>query len=128
LPSKYASRFNLETFFVSFSIEPFTWLVEYAVHKLAMEESRHGRMIGKDEYAWTREGRIILDSSLIRRFLELLERMFQNEKPYIFKHGVKRKDGLSMCQEITIAKIQIQKLADYCIRKETVRILPVRRN
>ena len=36
-------------------IEPFRWLVEYAVYKLAVEEPTHGRMIKKSEYAWTRE-------------------------------------------------------------------------
>ena len=86
-------------------IEPFRWLVESAVYKLAVEQPRHGRVIRKSEYAWTHEGKIILDSSLIRRFLELLGRAFQNERLYKFKHGIKRKDGMSMCQEITIAKI-----------------------
>src|SRR2546425_5245588 len=32
-------------------IEPFRWLVEYAVYKLAIEEPRHGRMVKKSEYA-----------------------------------------------------------------------------
>lgn len=98
-------------------IEPFRWLVEYAVYKLAVEEPAHGRMIRKDEYAWTREGRVILDSGLIRRFLELLERIFQNERLYKFMHGIKRRDGLSMCQEMTIAKIRLQGLADFCAVK-----------
>jgi CRISPR-associated protein Cas1 len=98
-------------------IEPFRWLVEYAVYKLAVEEPKHGRVIRKDEYAWTREERIILDEGLVRRFLELLERKLQSERPYKFKHGLRRKDGMSMCQEITIAKINVQQLADYCIGK-----------
>jgi CRISPR-associated protein Cas1 len=54
-------------------------------------------MIKKSEYAWTREGKIILDSGLVRRFLELLGRIFRNERPYGFKHGIKRKDGMSTC-------------------------------
>ncbi|MEW6604799.1 MAG: CRISPR-associated endonuclease Cas1 [Thermoproteota archaeon] len=95
-------------------IEPFRWLVEYAVYKLAVEEPRHGRMIRKDEYAWTKEGRVILDSELLRRFLELLERLFQNEWPYKFKHGIKRRDGTSMRQEITIAKITVQTMSEFC--------------
>jgi CRISPR-associated protein Cas1 len=101
-------------------IEPFRWLVEYAVYKLAVEEPKHGRMIRKDEYAWTREGKVILDSGLTRRFLELLERTFQNERPYGFKHGLKMRNGLSMCQEITICKISIAHLADYCRVKQRV--------
>jgi CRISPR-associated protein Cas1 len=95
-------------------IEPFRWLVEHTVYKFVVLESNHGRSIKKTEYAWTKEGKIILDSGLIRRFLELLERIFQDERPYKFKHGIKRRDGLSMCQEITIAKISVQRIADFC--------------
>jgi hypothetical protein len=76
-----------------------------AVYKIA-GETNHNHRITKRDYAWTREGRIILDDGLIRRFLELLERKFQSERPYKFNHGLKRKDGMSMCQEITIMKIQ----------------------
>lgn len=96
-------------------IEPFRWLVEYAVYKLAVDEPQHGRVIKRDAYAWTREGRVILDDSLIRRFLELLERKFQSERPYRFKHGIKRRDGMSMCQELTIAKITIQDTLTFCL-------------
>lgn len=44
-----------------------------------------------------------------------LERKFQFERPYAFRHGIKRKGGLSLCQEIIIAKIMIQNLTDYCL-------------
>lgn len=94
-------------------IEPFRWLVEYAAYKIA-SETNHNRPITKRDYVWTREGKIVLDDNLIRRFLELLERRFQTERPYKFKHGIKRRDGLSMCQEITIAKIAVTSLVDYC--------------
>lgn len=102
------------------TLEPFRWLVEYAVYKLAVDEPEHGRIIRKDDYTWTREGRIILDDSLVRRFLELLEKKSQSERPYSFKRGIKRDDGLSMCQEITIAKIHTQMLAYFCVRKNSV--------
>lgn len=98
-------------------IEPFRWLVEYCVYKIA-SDTNHNHPITKRDYAWTKEGRIVLDDDLIRRFLELLERKFQSERPYKFKHGVKRRDGLSMCQEITIAKINVHELAEYCVGKE----------
>ncbi len=59
-----------------------------------------------------------MDSELTRRFLELLERSFQMERPYKFKHGLKKENGMSMCQEITIVKIYIQNLAEFCINEE----------
>ena len=94
-------------------IEPFRWLVEYAVYKIGTD-SNHEYRITKKDYAWTRESRRVLDDDLIRRFLELLERKFQSERLYRFKHGVKLEDGLSMCQEITIAKISVTQLAEFC--------------
>jgi CRISP-associated protein Cas1 len=49
-------------------IEPFRWLVDRAVYQLAVNEARHGRQIRRKDYTWTREGRIILSSELIRRY------------------------------------------------------------
>ena len=97
-------------------IEPFRWLVEYAVYKMA-SDTNHNHPITKRDYAWTREGKIIFDDELIRRFLELLERKFQTERPYKFKHGIKRRDGMSMCRELTITKIEVQRLAESYIKR-----------
>ena len=96
-------------------IEPFRWLVEYSVYKLANSDNKQS--IKKKHYAVTREGKVVLDYDLIRRFLEMLERTFQKERRYDFRHGAKTSDGLKSCQEITIAKIYVQNLADYCIGK-----------
>lgn len=96
-------------------IEPFRWLVEYAVYKLSNHQQYH-YTIKKKEYTWTREGKVVMDSSLIRRFLELFERKLQTERPYKFKHGLKRSDGISMCQEATTIKICTQSVADYFVK------------
>jgi len=95
-------------------IEPFRWLVEYSVYKLAITHNKT-QLIKKREYTWTREGSVVMDSGLIRRFLEILERTFQTERLYKLKHGVKMKDGMSMCQEITITKIFVNNMIDYCV-------------
>ena len=65
-----------------------------------------------------KEGLVVLDYNLIRRFLELLERTFQKERRYAFKHGAKTNDGLKSCQEITIAKIVVQNLAEFCLERQ----------
>lgn len=67
-----------------------------------------------------------------RKLIELYGEAPQREKPftydwsetsqraerlYKFKHGVKRRDGMSMCQEITIAKFQVQELADFLSKR-----------
>ncbi len=93
-------------------IEPFRWLVEYSVYKFSILD-RNG--IRFKDYTHTRDGNVVMDSDLIRRFLEVLERKFQSERPYEFKHGLKREDGMSMCQEITIVKNMIQDFRNSCI-------------
>ena len=100
-------------------MEPFRWLVDYSVWKLANAHSKEQRIYQKD-YAYTKDGSVVMDNSLIRRFLELLERTFQMERRYEFKHGAKTKDSLKLCQEITIAKIAVQNLADFCTKKINV--------
>ena len=95
-------------------IEPFRWMVDYAVYSLANNQNSRQRIYLKD-YSHTKDGYVILDYSLIKRFLERLERVFTKERPYRIKHGRKRSDGLSMCQEITIVKTTVQDLADYCL-------------
>lgn len=88
-------------------IEPFRWLVEYTVWKFATLQTNGIRL---KDYVHTKDGYVVMDSVLIRRFLESLERKFQSEREYSFTHGRKMKNGLSMCQEITICKIFVQKL------------------
>jgi len=100
-------------------IEPFRWLVEYSVWKIA-EDYHKGLRIDKKDYARTREGSVVMDYSLIRRFLERLERTFQMERRYDFKHGMKTSDGLKSCQEITIGKIAITNLASFCVGERDI--------
>lgn len=57
----------------------------------------------------------MVNQKIVQKILEFLERKFQSGRPYKFKHGIKMKDGMSICQEITIIKIVTQKLAAYCI-------------
>jgi CRISP-associated protein Cas1 len=96
-------------------IEPFRWLVECAVWRLSEAKSKH--RISKKQYAFTREGNVVLDSELIRIFLEMLERVFQKERRYDYKFGLKTKDRLKSIQEITITKVLIQDLSEFCISK-----------
>lgn len=99
-------------------MEPFRWLVEYTVYKIADSRKSYRNTIHEKDYAWTREGKIVLDSDLIRRFLIWLSKKFESRRLYMRNGGgMKRDDGMSKCQEITIAKISVQNLADYCIGK-----------
>ena len=97
-------------------MEPFRWLVDYSVWKISDAKSKN--RISKKQYSYTRDGNIVIEYDLIRKFLELLERTFQKERRYAYKHGAFTKDGLKSVQEITISKIVVQNLAEYCIRKQ----------
>jgi len=97
-------------------MEPFRWLVDCAVCKLSIAKSAN--RISKKQYAHTRDGNVALEYDLIRKFLELLERAFQSERRYEYRHGAKTQDGLKWVQKITIAKITIQYLTEYCIKKQ----------
>jgi len=96
-------------------MEPFRWLVECAVWKISDAKSAH--RISKKQYSHTREGFVVLEYDLIRTFLELLERVFAKERRYDYKFGLKTSDGLKLVQEITVAKIMIQNLGEYCENK-----------
>jgi len=50
--------------------------------------------------------------------INTIERTFQKKRRYESRYGAKTRDGLRPCQEITIAKICVQNLADYCIDKQ----------
>jgi CRISPR-associated protein Cas1 len=99
-------------------IEPFRWLVDYSVWRLCGDHNK-GHTVVKKDYARTREGNIVMDYSLIKRFLERLERTFQIERRYDFRHGMKTVDGLKNVQEITISKIAVTNIADFCIGKKS---------
>jgi len=98
-------------------IEPFRWLVDYTVWKIANNSSKHHRIKLK-EYSYSKEGTVVIEYDLLKRFLELLERQFSQERKYSFRHGPKTESGLKSVQEITIAKIMIQNLVEFCLGKQ----------
>ncbi|AFS80663.1 CRISPR-associated Cas1 family protein [Candidatus Nitrosopumilus koreensis AR1] len=98
-------------------IEPFRWLVDYTVYSMANHSSTRQRIKLK-EYSFTKDGTVVLEYSLIKRFLEMLERQFSQERKYSFRHGKKTKDGLKSVQEITVVKIIIQNLVEYSTGKQ----------
>ena len=98
-------------------MEPFRWLVESAVYHVAnTKDSRH--CIRIKDYAMTMDGSVVLSNELKRTFLEKVERNFQKEREYKFRYAKSKKNGMNDCQEITIAKIVVQNLAEFCIGKQ----------
>jgi len=99
-------------------IEPFRWLVDYTVFQIANHNDSRKRIRLK-EFVHTTEGKVVLDYDLVRRFLEMLERNFQKKRRCNYKFGLKTKDGLKSVREITIAKMTVTNLVEYCIGKNT---------
>lgn len=93
-------------------MEPFRWVVDYAVFQIATNKD-HGQRIRLKDYVHTKDGSIVMDDSLIRRFLEKLERTFQQERKYEFRYGAKTGDGLKNVQEITRLKIMLAFIIEY---------------
>ena len=93
-------------------MEPFRWLVDSTVWKFAVLNQVH--RIRLQDYTHTKDGSVVMSNYLIKRFLEKLERTFQQDRRYEFRHGAKTQDGLKDVQEITIAKIAVSNLSEYC--------------
>src|SRR2546422_11530820 len=100
------------------TIEAFRCLVEKGVYHVANTDDWRHKLLLKD-YAWTKDGLVVLSDRIKKNFLERLEREFQKEREYDFRHGMKTSGGLKSCQEITIAKILVRNLAEFCLGKQT---------
>jgi len=129
--SKFVNGFGLDTYcgfyhkshtgfqpLVYDIMEPFRWLVDYTVWKFSDLNQLH-RIRVKD-YTHTKDGSVVMSDYLIKRFLEKLERTLQQERKYDFRHGKKTNDGLKSVQEITIVKIAVTNLAEYCVQKKNL--------
>jgi CRISPR-associated protein Cas1 len=99
-------------------IEPFRWLVEKTVYRLGNAKNKK-LQIKKEHYAkHVKSGMVLLDTELVKKFLEMLEVDFRKTREYERRNGMKKENGLSNCAEITIAKIVVQNLAEYCLGKQ----------
>jgi len=95
-------------------IEPFRWLVEKTVYRLGNAKNKK-LQIKKEHYTkHAKSGMVLLDTELVKKFLEMLEVDFRKTREYDRRNGMKKENGLANCSEITIAKISIQNLSDFC--------------
>ena len=63
---------------------------------------------------WIKSSKGLLDTELVQKFLEMLEVDFRKTREYARRNGMKKENGMANCSEITIAKILIQNLSDFC--------------
>ena len=95
-------------------IEPFRWLVEKTVYRLGNAKNKKLQIKKSHYIKHAKSGMVLLDTELIQKFLEMLEVDFRKTRQYQRKNGLKKANGLSNCSEITIAKISIENLSDFC--------------
>jgi len=94
---------------VYYVIESFRWLVESSVYDITHATNNRYKMRLQD-FAYTRDGMVVLSDRLKKNFLEKLERNFQNKREIKFKFGRSKKNGMNNCEEIIIAKIFLNDL------------------
>jgi CRISP-associated protein Cas1 len=95
-------------------IEPFRWLVEKTVYRLGNAKNKKLQIQKKHYIKHNKSGMVLLDTELVQKFLEMLEVDFRKTREYERRNGMKKENGLSNCAEITITKISIQNLSDFC--------------
>ena len=95
-------------------IEPFRWLVEKTVYRLGTAKNKKLQIKKSHYIKHAKSGMVLLDTELIQKFLEMLEVDFRKTRQYQRKNGLKKANGLANCSEITIAKISIENLSDFC--------------
>jgi len=92
-------------------IEPFRWLVELSVYDIVSATNNRYKMRLQD-FAYTRNGMVVLSNKVKKNFLEKLERNFQKKIEIEFKSGRSKKNGLNNCEEITLAKLFLTGIQD----------------
>jgi CRISP-associated protein Cas1 len=99
-------------------IEPFRWIVEKTVYRLGTMKNKKSQIKKSHYIKHNKSGMVLLDTELVKRFLEMLEVDFRKTREYSRKNGMRKENGLSNCAEITIIKIVIENLSDFCTKKQ----------
>ncbi len=87
-------------------IEPFRHLVDRSVFEI--QDS-----IGKNDYAYSRNGIVVLSDDLKKRYIELLSSVFDRKRLYKARTGIRRSDGNQRMEAITIMKMKCVELKNH---------------
>jgi len=105
-------------------IEPFRHLVDRSVFEIQDE-------IRKKDYAFSREGVVVLSNELKKKYINLLSTIFDRKRDYKARTGIRRMDGYQRMEEITIMKMKCIELGEVIKGRNnalTVQILSSRRD
>jgi CRISPR-associated protein Cas1 len=89
-------------------VEPFRHLVDRSVFEIQDQ-------IRKKDYAFSREGIVVLSDELKRKYIDLLSTIFDRKRDYKARSGIRRTDGYQRMEEITIMKMKCIELKGYVL-------------
>jgi hypothetical protein len=69
--------------------------------------------IRKKDYAFSRQGIVVLSDELKRKYIELLSSILDRKRDYKARVGIRRSDGYQRMEEITIMKMRCAELRDF---------------
>jgi CRISPR-associated protein Cas1 len=92
-------------------VEPFRHLVDRSIFEI----QEH---IGKNDYAFSRQGIVVLSDELKRKYIDLLSVIFDRKRDYKARTGIRRADGYQRMEEITIMKMKCIELREYLMDVE----------
>ena len=84
-------------------IEPFRHLVDRSIFEVQDQ-------IKKKDYAFSREGIVVLSDELKKKYIALLSTIFDRKRVYKARTGIRRRDGYQRMEEITIMKMKCVEL------------------
>lgn len=87
-------------------IEPFRHLVDRSIFEIQDH-------IGKNDYAFSRQGIVVLSNILKTKYVDLLSAIFDRKRDYKARTGIRRSDGYQRMEEITIMKMKAIELRDF---------------
>ena len=87
-------------------VEPFRHLVDRSIFEIQEQ-------IKKKDYAYSRQGIVVLSDELKRNYIHLLSAIFDRKRDYIAKTGIRRADGYQRMEEITIMKMKCIELKQF---------------
>ncbi len=88
-------------------IEPFRHLVDRSIFEIQGH-------IQKKDYAFSRQGIVVLSDELKRKYIELLSSILDRKRDYKARVGIRRADGYQRMEEITIMKMKCIDLKNVC--------------
>lgn len=92
-------------------IEPFRHVVDRSIFEIQDQ-------IRKKDYAFSRQGIVVLSDELKRKYVDLLSSIMDRKRDYKARTGIRRADGHQRMEEITIMRMKCIELKEHVMREK----------